>query len=104
MGITTYTYTTPGVYNAVLQVEDNEYTAGGDTYLPGNTAQDSIQITVYPATLLTANAFANPTEGMAPLTVRFTGTGTKINGTIKKFRNGILMVTAHMTMNQQQQV
>ncbi|MBE7558673.1 hypothetical protein HS125_06905, partial [bacterium] len=55
-----YTYTTPGVYDAALTVED----------IDGNSDQKSVRITVDPPDL-TVTARAAPETGPAPLTVVF---------------------------------
>ncbi len=75
-GDTSYTYTEAATYKATLRVTDND----------GLTDTDFVTITVSPALKPpTASASANPTSGLVPLTVNFTGTGTDSDGTIVKY-------------------
>jgi PKD repeat protein len=70
----TFTFTTAGVYNAVLKVTNDK----------GQTASATVQITAtHP--LPTATASVNPSNGGLPLTVTLTGTGTSSGGTIVKY-------------------
>ncbi|MCK4390439.1 MAG: PKD domain-containing protein [Desulfobacterales bacterium] len=72
-GNTSHSYTTPGIYHAVLTVTDND----------GNTDIDSVTITVLvPPGTPTAHAAADPSAGDVPLTVQFTGTGQDSDGSI----------------------
>ncbi len=67
----TYTYNQSGIYNAILKVT-NSY---------GDVAYDTAFITVSP-TPPVASAEANPSNGEAPLTVNFAGSGTDPDGYI----------------------
>ncbi len=69
-----YTYTTPGVYDAVLTVEDIE----------GNLDQKSIRITVE-SSPLTVEARAAPEAGPAPLTVVFYAEMPQLSSVITLF-------------------
>jgi len=70
-----HTYQTPGTYQAVLRVTDND----------GLTATDSMEIQVYPGGYPTAMAAANPTNGDVPLYVSLTGQGQDPDGTISRY-------------------
>jgi len=72
VGFVKHDYTIPGIYEATLQVTDNS----------GQTATDSITITVLATGTPTANADANPTTGDIPLDVSFNGTGNDADGAI----------------------
>ena len=75
---TSYTYTTPGTYTAILTVTDNA----------GDSSSDSQTITVNsPANQLpTAMFSATPTTGDAPLNVSFNGsTSSDPDGTIVSY-------------------
>lgn len=72
--VTTYTYTSSGVYNATLRVQDGA----------GATATDSVAVTVMNAPP-TATASVNPTNGPAPLQVQFAGSGSSPNGAITRY-------------------
>jgi len=65
-------YGVPGIYEATLEVTNNF----------GETATDSCTITVAAAAPV-ALADADPSNGPAPLSVTFTGVGTKQGGTIE---------------------
>ena len=77
-GNTSYTYTEIGTYRAVFRVTDNE----------GATATAVAMTTVVsvgPEGSPTAQGSATPDTGPAPLTVRFSGTGTDPDGTIVRY-------------------
>lgn len=71
----THTYSTPGAYTAKLRVTDNS----------GLTATDTVQIQVNPAGTPSALMYAEPTQGVNPLTVRFCGHGIDPDGTIASY-------------------
>jgi len=73
-GTTTNAYNTPGTYNAVLQLTDND----------GNTGTATVAINVIPLTQPIATADATPKTGVIPLTVNFTGTAVD-DGTISQY-------------------
>ncbi len=66
-----FTFTQPGVYNAVLEVLNNL----------GQTATDTCTINVVTAPPV-ATADADPSNGPVPLTVTFTGRGSVLGGQI----------------------
>jgi len=71
----THTYSSPGTYTAKLRVTDND----------GLTATDTVQIQVNPAGTPSALMYAEPTQGVNPLTVRFCGHGIDPDGTISSY-------------------
>ena len=72
-----YTFNNPGTYNVSFTVTDNG----------GASNSDHIEIQVNQGANIppTALAAANPTTGLAPLTVNFTGTGNDEDGTITSY-------------------
>jgi PKD repeat protein len=68
-----HSYSTAGVYNAILTVTDSR----------AQVARDTVRITVTtpPQNPLTCTLNANPTSGTAPLSVQFTGTASGGLGT-----------------------
>lgn len=72
-GNTTNTYQSPGAYQAIFRVTDNE----GATATASATAT---VISVGPSGSPTASGTANPSIGPAPLVVNFDGTGTDPDG------------------------
>lgn len=71
-GFVKHEYTTPGTYEATLQVTDND----------NQTATDSVTITVLETGTPTAAADADPASGIVPLNVSFQGTGNDPDGAI----------------------
>ncbi len=76
---TSYTYSTPGAYSAVLTVIDNDGLAG--------TASVTITVVAPPNVPPTAVASANFTTGMAPLAIAFSSAGSSdSDGTIASYK------------------
>jgi len=73
--VSTYTYTTPGTYTAVLRVTDND----------GQKVSSSVQVAVNAAGTPSAIMYADPTQGTNPLTVKFCGQGFDPDGTISGY-------------------
>jgi PKD repeat protein len=70
-----HTYLTAGNYNATLTVTDNSGAKGTSTVAIAAAANQPP----------TATASANPTSGLAPLAVSFTGSGSDPDGTIASY-------------------
>jgi len=75
--VTTHTYQSAGTYAARLTVTDN----GGAT----GSATVTITVSTPSNRPPTATASANPTSGVAPLVVSFTGSGSDPDGTIASY-------------------
>jgi PKD repeat protein len=72
-----HTYTNPGIYTATLTITDND--GATDT----KTIIITVQIENKPPT---AYASANPSSGIAPLTLQFTGSGSDTDGFVVAYR------------------
>ncbi len=75
-GTLSYSYTEAGTSTATLRVTDND----------GNSAIDTVEITVIPSHLPLVTASATPLSGTAPLTVNFSGTGIDPDGSISEYQ------------------
>lgn len=75
VGITTHRYESPGNFLATFRVTDND----------NNTGTASVLIRVKQAGAPTATASATPMQGMAPLTVSFSGSGTDTGGRVVRY-------------------
>lgn len=71
----TYTFTSPGIYNAKLTVVDND----------GFSDSKILPITVTLTSKPSAYATASPDSGSPPLEVTFDGYGTDLDGTLELF-------------------
>src|SRR5439155_22913868 len=79
-GNTTFTYTTPGTYNAVFRVTDNQG-------LTGTAVATATAVRVGPPGSPTATIAvpSTPLTRNAPATISFNGTGSDLGGSIAKY-------------------